>query len=869
MSKKEIPNKYDHAQIEKNWIQSWESTGVYHYDPKTSRQNTYVIDTPPPTVSGSLHIGHVFSYTQTDVMARFQRMNGKNVFYPMGWDDNGLPTERRVQNLFGITCDPKLSYDPSWKPQLATKDEKRKQPVSRRNFLETCSQQTQEDEKLYEALWRHLGLSIDWRQQYATIDDHCRKISQLSFLDLVQKGHVYNIEAPTLWDTGFQTAVAQAEVEERPKNGAFHDIRFKIEGGDEFVISTTRPELLPACIAVVAHPDDERYKKYFGSFAITPLFDAKIPILASEHADPEKGTGILMICTFGDAADVEFWKKRQLPLKQVIGRDGRFMPIRFGEGVFTSENVERANRNFASLQGLFVNQARAKIVELLRSPDATKNGAALVQEPKPTEQAVKFYEKGDMPLEFISTRQWFVRVLNHKEALLEQGRKITWHPEHMCRRYEQWVEGLNQDWCISRQRYFGVAFPVWYKINKEGLVDYEHPIYAKVDQLPVDPLSDTPPGFSEAQRGQPGGFIGDPDVMDTWATSSVTPQINSHWQIDEARHTSLFPADLRPQAHEIIRTWAFYTITKAWMHEGKIPWKNIAISGWVVDPNRNKMSKSKGNVVTPQALIETYSADAIRYWAARAKLGQDTIFEEAMFQTGKRLVNKVFNASRFVMLQIGDVPSSSLKEVSAPVDQAWLQEMKALIASSTRCFNTYDYAQALIDIEQRFWDFCDNYLELVKARAYQQKGTPEGVSAIVTLEWTLKTFLRLLAPFLPYVCEEVWSWRFVGAGRDASVHTALWPQAEELPSEIKENHEVYAHASLILNKIRGAKSAQQKSLRWPVERFKMTAPASFVQAFTKAKADLQEAGQIKSIVLDETTDSIEPLIEVELATSAD
>lgn len=872
MEKSNLPEKYDPAAVERKWLTKWESEGRYHYSPVVARENTYVVDTPPPTVSGSLHIGHVFSYTQTDILARFQRMQGKNVFYPMGWDDNGLPTERRVQNLFGITCDPTLTYDPNFKPQL--KDDpkdKRKQPISRRNFLEACATQTAEDEKRYEELWRHLGLSIDWRTQYATIDEHCRRISQLSFLDLVKKNLVYNTEAPTLWDTGFQTAVAQAEVEDRAKQGAFHDVRFYVEGGDEFVISTTRPELLAACIAVVAHPDDERYKKLFGKFAVTPLFRARVPILPAEHADPEKGTGILMICTFGDVHDVEFWKRSKLPLRQLIGRDGRFMPIRFeAKGLFESVEPDHANKHYDTLKGLYVNQARAKTVELLRADDSAAlvgRGPALVRDPKPTEQAVKFYEKGDQPLEFISTRQWFVRILEHKDALLAQGRKVEWHPEHMHKRYEQWVEGLSQDWCISRQRYFGVAFPVWYPIDERGLIQYTKPIYAADDRLPVDPLADAPPGYSESQRGKPGGFAGDPDVMDTWATSSVSPQINSHWQVDPARHKALFPADLRPQAHEIIRTWAFYTITKAWMHEGTVPWKNIAISGWVVDPNREKMSKSKGNVVTPQALIEKYSSDAVRYWAGRAKLGQDTIYDESVFAIGKRLATKVFNASRFVMLQLASQPATSLAEITTPVDLAWMESLRALIERSSQNFKDYDYAQSLIETEQSFWEFCDNYLELIKTRSYQSGATPEGRSALATLEGSLKIFVRLLAPFLPYVCEEVWSWRYSGSGREASVHTATWPSIGELEVLARTDATVYATAAAVLTKVRGAKSSQAKSLKWPVERLKVSGSEAQLAKFRAASADITAASGAQNVEL-VTAPSDDLAIEVTLAATA-
>lgn len=844
-----LPAKYEPQAVESKWIANWEAEGRYHYDPTIPRANTFVIDTPPPTVSGSLHVGHVFSYTQTDVIARFQRMRGKNVFYPIGWDDNGLPTERRVQNLFGITCDPTLPYDSGFKPQPVEKDVRKKAPVSRRNFLETCAIQTAEDEKRYEELFRHLALSMDWRQQYTTIGKHCRKVSQLSFLDLVKKKQVYNVDSPTLWDTGFQTAVAQAEVEERTKQGAYHDIRFHTEGGTEFVISTTRPELLPACIAVVAHPDDERFKPLFGQFAVTPLFNARVPILAAEHADPEKGTGILMVCTFGDANDVEFWKRSGLPLRQIIGRNGQFRALRFEKGgLFDSLDPEKANANYDVLKGLYVNQARAKIVELLRGHEsAGKHGVALARDPKPTEQAVRFYEKGDQPLEFISTRQWFVRILEHRDALIEQGKKITWHPEHMYKRYEQWVLGLNQDWCISRQRYFGVPFPVWYRIDENGVADYDAPIYAEAAQLPVDPLSEAPTGFTEAQRGQPNGFIGDPDVMDTWATSSITPQTSSHWQIDPKRHASLFPADMRPQAHEIIRTWAFYTITKSYLHEKQVPWTNIAISGWVVDPNRDKMSKSKGNVITPGVLIEKYSADAIRYWASRAKLGPDTVYDETVFATGKRLSTKIFNASKFVMLQMTESGlNCTPNEITEPVDRSWIQAMRELVTSATKNFDAYDYAQALIDTEQRFWDFCDNYVELVKARAYQKRDSMAGRSALATLDWTLKTFLRLLAPTMPYVCEEVWTWRYKGSGRDASVHTTAWPSIDEI-RDVKdaETAGLYETSSAVLNRIRATKSSGQKSLRWPVAQLRVAGTEAQLKAFDLVRSDVLEAGQVR------------------------
>ncbi|MEI8348182.1 MAG: class I tRNA ligase family protein, partial [Pseudomonadota bacterium] len=488
--KKQLPEKLNYPEIEKKWGEYWQKEGIYSWDPNGDRENSFVVDTPPPTVSGSLHLGHVFSYTHTDLIVRYQRMKGKNIFYPMGWDDNGLPTERRVQNVFNIKCDPTVAYQEGWQPQKAEeakKDEKKEaQQISRQNFIEACQTLTHEDEKVYEHLWRRLALSVDWSLQYATIDDHCRKISQTSFLDLAKKGYVYAAHSPNMWDVDFQTAVAQAELEDRETTGNFHDIEFAVEGEGSFVISTTRPELLASCIAVVAHPDDTRYQGLFGKFAITPLYGAKVPILPAAHADPQKGTGILMVCTFGDIMDVEFWKQSGLPIKQTIGRDGKMMPVEFGPAPFESLDSPKAQHFYGQIAGQPTYKAKKIMAEILQTEKVMANP------PTPTKQAVKFYEKGDRPLEFIPTRQWYIKILQFKDQLLEQGRKIAWHPAHMLSRYEHWVEGLNQDWCVSRQRYFGVPFPVWYPIKNNDEIDYDHPLFAAADQLPVDPMI-TPP----------------------------------------------------------------------------------------------------------------------------------------------------------------------------------------------------------------------------------------------------------------------------------------------------------------------------------------------------------------------------------------
>jgi valyl-tRNA synthetase len=774
-----LPKHFDAAEAEKRWDARWQDLGVYHYDPSRPREETWVVDTPPPTTSGSLHVGHVFSFTQTDFITRYQRMRGKSIYYPMGWDDNGVPTERRAQNLFHVRCDPTLPRDPSVKLEPASAKTRGGPPrvLSRPDFIALCARVTAEDEKAFLEVWRRVGLSIDWRTEYATIDEGCRRMAQLSFWDLFQKGHVYQSDAPFMWDVDFQMAVAQAEVEDRQRPGAYHDLEFAVEGGGAFTISTTRPELLAACVGVTAHPEDARYQGLFGKRAITPLFRTPVPIFPSEKADPEKGTGILMVCTFGDQTDVEWWRDQKLALRQIVGKNGRLTPVTFGSETFPSRDAEAANRAYAEIAGRNLKQARVRMVELLRDPaaSATGNGAPLVREPKPIEHAVRFYEKGDSPLEFLPTRQWFVRLLDKKDALLAKGAEIQWHPDHMRKRYEDWTRNLGFDWCVSRQRYFGVPIPVWYALDAEGRPDYAHPIVADPKTLPVDPMTDAPPGREETQRGRPGGFVGEADVFDTWFTSSMTPQIASRWLIEPERHARLFPADLRPQAHDIIRTWAFYTIAKALLHEDRIPWRHVAISGWILDPDRKKMSKSIGNVVTPMEPIEKFGADAIRYWSGSARLGVDTAIDENVWKVGKRLVTKLFNASKFALAQTAE-PGP----ISSELDRAFVGELRELVAQCTAAYEKMDYARALELTESFFWKrFTDTYLELAKARARSESDAAGRASAVTTLRLALSVLVRLFAPVLPYISEEIWSWAFAEETGKPSVHAAPWPDTAD------------------------------------------------------------------------------------------
>jgi valyl-tRNA synthetase len=856
-----LPKHFDAPEAERRWDRVWEEQGTYRYDPTRPQAETFAVDTPPPTVSGSLHIGHVFSYTHTDVLARYRRMRGRNVFYPMGWDDNGLPTERRVQNYFHVRCDPHAHYEQNLEIESPTA-KLRKQPprlVSRPNFIGLCHRVTQEDEKAFEELWRRLGLSVDWSQQYATIDHHCRLISQRSFRDLYEKGHVYNSDAPTAWDVDFQTAVAQAEMEDRVKPGAFHHIEFAVEGSDRgFVIATTRPELLAACVGVTAHPEDSRYKDLFGQNAVTPLFRVPVPIFPSELADPEKGTGILMVCTFGDATDVEWWRERGLALRQLIGRNGTLVPVTFGTEAFPSADPDAANRYYALLAGKGVTQARKAIAQQLRDPagSATGGGTPLQGEPEAIEHSIKFYEKGERPLELVTTRQWFVRLLDKKAELLDKGECIQWHPSFMQTRYRDWTENLNSDWCISRQRYFGVPIPVWYRLDADGNLDYDDVIVAESERMPVDPTTDTPHGFEESQRDQPGGFTAESDIFDTWFTSSLTPQIGSHWTVDADRHAKLFPADIRPQSHEIIRTWAFYTIAKAMLHEDAIPWKHVVISGWVLDPDRKKMSKSHGNVLTPMPLIEKYTADGARYWSASARLGTDTAADEKVFKVGKRLATKLFNAGKFVLGQ-----SAEVHPVQAELDRAFAAKLRRLVERVTASFEAFNHAQALTDTETFFWThLTDTYLELAKARARGEAGEGEADrgSAVAALRLGLDVLLRLFAPFLPYICEEVWSWALAEETGQKSIHRAAWPGPEDFEGIAKPaNDASFDTAVACWNAINKSKADASVSMGRAIEALTIAADAKTLATLAPVLSDVLAAARCRShqIVTDEAVEA--------------
>ncbi len=849
-----IPEKPTIDGIEQKWSQRWDAQDVYRFDRTADRSQVFSIDTPPPTVSGSLHVGHVFSYTHTDTIARYRRMTGAEIFYPMGWDDNGLPTERRVQNYYGVRCDPSLAYDSDFTPPADAGDAKALKQrgdlaISRRNFIELCHELTVEDEKVFEQLWRQLGLSVDWSLTYTTINERCQRVAQRAFLRNLAAGEAYQMEAPSLWDTTFGTAVAQAELEDREISGAYHQIAFKLNGSatsdSSVAIATTRPELIASCVALVAHPDDDRYQPLFGSTACSPVFDVEVPILAHPLADPEKGSGIAMICTFGDTTDVIWWRELDLPVQPILDRRGRVLAE--PPSVISTPSAVAA---FKRLAGKTIYSAKAEMVELLRE------AGALLSEPEPITHAVKFFEKGDKPLEIVTSRQWYIRNGGRdsdlRVELVKRGDEMTWHPSYMQSRYTNWVEGLTGDWLISRQRYFGVPIPLWYPLNDKGVRINDMVITPDEDTLPIDPSSHTPPGYDEDQRNQPGGFSGEVDVMDTWATSSLTPQIACGWGEDDDLWQRTFPMDMRPQGHDIIRTWLFSTMVRSHLAENTAPWGNCTLSGWILDPDRKKMSKSKGNVVTPLGLLEQYGSDAVRYWAASGRPGTDTTFDEGQMKIGRRLAVKILNASRFV-LNLGTAAednkaATDFDKITSPLDAALLADLADVVDAASDAFQNFDYARALERTEQFFWGFTNDYVELVKGRAYGSQGPEAAESAQTALKVALDTQLRLFAPFMPFVTEEVWSWWQLG-----SIHQASWPKSEPL-QQTRHNQPVdepnaVALTAAVLSEVRRAKTEAKQPLKAVAERVEVRGTPERMAILEGSRNDLIDAGHITELIL--------------------
>ena len=849
-----VPEKPSLENVEPKWIEAWNQNGTYSFDRSASRDNVFSIDTPPPTVSGSLHMGHVFSYTHTDTVARFWRMRGKSVFYPMGWDDNGLPTERRVQNYYGVSCDASVAYVKNFDPPFRgdpPKDHKAV-PISRPNFIELCEELTAEDEKVFEDLFRRLGLSVDWSLLYTTIEDRSRRASQRAFLRNLARGEAYTQEAPTLWDVDFRTAVAQAELEDRDRPGAYHTIAFhKSDGSGDVLIDTTRPELLPACVALIAHPDDPRYQPLFGKTVRTPLFNVEVPVFAHPLAQIDKGTGIAMCCTFGDLTDVIWWRELQLSMRAIISRDGRIVN-EAPSGLSDPAGLA----HYASLVGKSAKQAQTAIAEMLSA------SGEMIGEPRAITHPVKFYEKGDRPLEIVTSRQWYIRNGGRdaelRDALLARGAGLHWLPDHMRHRYSNWVEGLNGDWLVSRQRWFGVPVPVWYPLDAQGETVHDSPLVPDETLLPIDPSTDAPAGYTEAQRGQPGGFIGDPDVMDTWATSSLTPQIAGKWKDDNDLFERVFPFDVRPQGHDIIRTWLFSTMVRSHFEHDVAPWSHVALSGWILDPDRKKMSKSKGNVVTPADLFDSYGSDAVRYWAVGARPGVDTAFSEDQMKVGRKLATKLLNVSKFV-LGIGEVTDDVVP--TEAIDVAMLHRLAGVVDEATAAFEAFDYARVLERTEEFFWWFCDDYVELVKTRGYLSHSEEGAMSARAALRRALSTLQRLLAPLLPFVTEEVWNWWQTG-----SVHQSQWPTTNELTLGLASgpNEELLDAICGAIGVIRRAKTEAKVSQRAVVTEASFVASIDAASSITAGWADIADAGSVEKWSIS-TADTNEITVNVTLA----
>ena len=852
---KTLPKNYEHKEREAHWQKHWVDAGTYNFKNDLPREQTFVIDTPPPTVSGILHMGHIFSYTQADFVARYQRMAGKDVFYPMGFDDNGLPTERLVEKTLNI------------KGGVIAAE-----PNGRAKFIGLCQGVVKEAEDEFRRLFKSAALSVDWNQEYQTISDEVRTLSQASFIDLMKKGQAYRDFRPTYWDWVDQTAIAQAEIENKEMPGVMNEIEFTLEDGSPLVIMTTRPELLGACVAVMYHPEDPNAAKYKSKTAITPLFGVKVPMIADEAVERDKGTGLVMCCTFGDDTDKEWVRKYTRPTRCILGLDGKitftvsesengiesiyFFGTKKGEldSSLTAKNTVNLSHTadiFKNIAGLKPKQANAKLIELLQAA-----GKLLKQ--TPMTHTVKCAERSGTPIEIIPTYQWFIRIVDKKEALTAKGAQCNWNPEFMRIRLNQWIDGLKEDWCISRQRFFGIPFPVWYskRAGEEGKL-----LFANFDQLPVDPTVDTPKGYTRDE------VTPDMDVMDTWATSSISPQLSSRgiskdFAVDAKRHAKLFPADLRPQAHEIIRTWAFYTIVKAHLHENTIPWKQLMISGWCLAADKTKMSKSKGNVVTPVALIEEKGTDSVRYWASTSRLGADTAFSEDLLKIGRKLVNKIWNASQFAAINLDKLdgkPSTAADDArSGKINEAldlWiLSRLHGAVAKATEQFEQLEYCDARVAIEDFFWnDFCDNYLELVKARAYGEGATPAAQqSALYTIYHCLDGILRLFAPFVPHITEELYSHIFDDKyAANGSIHArGQWPSAADYPYDAQAELSGMTAVD-ILNIIRKVKSEAGVSIKFPVENVAINATEGTVFEWNeveKIMLDLKAAGNAEAIV---------------------
>lgn len=746
--------KNELREMEKKWQSYWAENEIYKFD-INAKGPVYAIDTPPPTVSGNMHLGHAFSYSHQDFIARYKRMKGFNVFYPFGLDDNGLATERLVEKNRNI----------------------RSKNFTREQFIKICIEETASVEEKMKGQFGLLGLSVDWSLIYRTIDGWCRKTAQRSFLDIYEKKRAYIKEAPIMWCPACETAIAQAELEDKEEDSQFVYISFNVSGGNKITIATTRPELMPACVAIHVHPDDERYKKLIGKEAEIPFFNRKVKIYANKGTAMDFGTGAVYHCTFGDLDDVEWVKEFNLPIIEIVGKDGRF------------------NEKAGKYAGMKSKEARKKIIDDLKE-------AGHIEKIEPIRHVVNCHERCKTPIEIITSKQWFLKYLDLKEEFLKKGKELKWYPEHMRHRYDNWIKGLKWDWCISRQRFFGVPFPVWYckKCGEVKLADEK--------QLPVDPLQDKPKGKCKCGSAD---FVPEKDVLDTWFTSSLTPQINAKWMEDGKYFRKIFPMAMRPQSHDIITLWAFNTIVKAYLHSKTLPWKDIVISGYVLDPRGRKMSKSLGNVVEPEEIISRYSSDILRYWSASASLGDDSPFQEKDFVTGKKFTNKMINAAKFVEMSVKDFKAGKSKYKFKVPDLWLLSRLNKVKKEAAEAFDKYEFAKALAAVRNFFWlEFADFYLEEVKHRIYGNERESREAAQYVLLAAMLD-LVKMIAPFMPHMAEEIYLTAFKERAKEKSIHLEKWPEADE--KRIDEDAE---KKGILLNEIISALRKYKSSKNMPM-----------------------------------------------------
>jgi valyl-tRNA synthetase len=761
-----LSKKYNPIEAEKKWQEYWQQNDIYKYDPESDRE-IFSIDTPPPTISGSLHIGHIFSYTQAEIIARFHRMQGKNVFYPFGFDDNGLPTERLVEKEENI----------------------RAAALPRSEFIERCLKTTRKYEEEFKNLWLSMGFSVDWSLQYETINPRVRRISQKAFLDMAKCGKAYIKESPVLWCTTCQTSIAQAELDSTDKETTFNYITFKV-GEEELIVATTRPELLYGCVCLFINPEDERYIKYLGKNALVPLYNYEIPILSDEKASVDKGTGVVMCATFGDLTDAQWYEKHKLPYRRVIESNGKI-----------AEEVP-------FIGGLTASAAREEIIEFLKEGGLLKKSESITH-------TVSTHERCGKPIEIIPSKQWYIDILSERERYLQAAEEINWYPASMKNKYITWVQNLKWDWCISRQRYFGIPFPVWY-CSKCGKT-----IFPKTEELPINPMETKP---SEACSCGSIEFEPETAVFDTWATSSLTPLINSRWGTEEDMTGKLLPMGMRTQAHEIIRTWAFYTIVRSLFHTGQIPWKDIMICGFVLAKKGEKISKSKNNSAdSPMELIKRNSADALRYWASGAKLGTDTMFSEEELKLSKRFLTKLWNAASFCIMQLEDYNGAEPQELK-PVDKWIIERIKKVGNTAATYLEQYELGLAKHEIDEFFWnDFCDNYLEIVKDRLYKPEihGEAERLSGQYAIYKVLLEILKLYAIYVPYITEEIYQCYYRNFEKSSSIHSLQWSMKSK--TEDKELLSFGENLKSIIGQVRRYKSERNLSLKEPICCLRITA----------------------------------------------